>query len=410
MFFKRWNNHKRSFKRSLRDSRLHSLFGERLFHRHLWRTDQAGMAGGLSLGLFIAFTPTIPFQMLLAACGALLLKVNLPIAVLAVWITNPVTAVPVFSSAILLGKAMLGPESPLADVMALFTPSGNAGSFMFLHTAYLWGGSLLYAAVGAATGQIVIRLAWQAGIRVVAARKNGFHPNPPVALLLKTLALIALIVSALLAQYHGWIDIPAMLERLRDDGNRWLPIITIAVMIPLYALALPAAPLMAMCGVLFHPFFATTIVFIGGTIGSILAYGISQKLAQSGINKRKTKAGLVKRMREKTTFSSLFALRICPGVPHAAINYTAGALQIPLHLFITSTMVGFIAKGIVYTTAVYRAANIDENADLLSWPVLWPLIALLSLALIGIWLERSVTQHKQQGPTDSTAKPPSASL
>lgn len=407
MWFRRWHSHKRTFRKSLRNSALHRLFGERLFHRHLWRTDQAGMAGGLSVGLFIAFTPTIPFQMLLAACGALLLKVNLPIAVLAVWITNPFTAVPVFMSAWRVGKIMLGPESPLADIIALFTPPGIAGKFM-VDTAYLWGGSLLYAALGAVAGQLIVRMAWQAGIRIAAARKTGFHPNPPVALLLKTFFLIGLILLGVLSQYYGWIDTPQMLENLREDGSRWLPFATIAIMIPLYTFALPAAPLMAMCGALFHPLPATLIVFIGGTIGSMLAYGLSRQLAMSGMHRRKTKPGIVKRMREKTTFSSLFALRICPGVPHAAINYTAGALQIPLRLFISSTAAGFLAKGVVYTTAVYRATNINKDTDLLSWHVLWPLLSLLALALAGIWIERGVTQHKQNKSPDIRKKPDDA--
>ena len=396
MWFKRWHTHKRSVRKSLRNSALHRLFGERLFHRSVWRTDQAGMAGGLSVGLFIAFTPTIPFQMLLAACCALLLKVNLPIAVLAVWVTNPVTIGPVITSARYIGRLLLGPESPLADIMAYFTPPGSAGAFLFLNTAYLVGGSLLYAAIGALAGQLIVRLAWQAAMRIAAARKNGFRPSPPATLLLKTLFLIALIATGLIAQYHGWIDTPRMLERLQTENSRWLPLATIGIMIPLYTFALPAAPLMAMCGVLFHPSLATIIVFIGGTTGSIFAYFLSRKLATSGINKRKTKPGLVKRMREGTKFSSLFALRICPGVPHAAINYTAGALQIPLHLFIGSTAAGFIAKGLVYTTAVHRATYIDENTEIWSWHVLWPLIALLALALAGIWIERQVAHQKNK--------------
>ncbi len=239
---------------------------------------------------------------------------------------------------------------------------------------------------------------WEAGVRFVIARKKGFQTNRPVPLLVKTLVLIALIAAWLTAQHHGWIDTPRLLENLKADGSQWLPIVTIAIMIPLYTFALPAAPLMAMCGALFHPMQATVVVFIGGVTGSIFAYFISHHLAQSGIREQNTKPGLVQRMRDHTTFSSLFALRICPGVPHAAINYTAGALQIPLHLFIGSTAAGFVAKGVVYTTAVHRAMHLDEKANIWSWYTLWPLIALLALALAGIWIERHVTRRKQANP------------
>lgn len=229
----------------------------------------------------------------------------------------------------------------------------------------------------------------------VATRKKGFQANRPGLLLLKTLSLVSIIVLGLIAQHHGWIDTPRMLQELQAQDSPWLPLTTIAVMIPLYTFALPAAPLMAMCGVMFHPLQATVIVFIGGLTGSILAYFLSRKLALSGLQQQPTKPGLVKRMRDNTTFSSLFALRICPGMPHAAINYTAGALQIPLHLFISSTAAGFLAKGVVYTTAVHRATFIDEKADIWSWYALWPILALLALALAGIWIERGVTSYKK---------------
>ena len=393
MWLRRWYQHKKAFRQSLRNSTLHRIFGDRLFHRHLWRTDRTAMAGGLALGLFVAFTPTIPFQMLLAGVGALFLKVNLPIAVLAVWVSNPVTAIPIFMSAWSLGRTILGPESPLEDVIAIFTPPGRPGKIL-LDSAYLWGGSLIYATLAALTGYLAARAASLAITRMVLARKIGFRPNPPMTLLLKSLFLIALISTGFALQYYGIIDTTSMLESLREDGNRWLPFATLAVMIPLYTFALPAAPLMALCGVFFHPILATTIVFAGGTIGSLFAYGISHQLAASGRQQRQTKAKLTQRMRESTTFASLFALRICPGVPHAAINYTAGALHIPLTPFVTSTAVGFLAKGIVYTSAVYRATHIDSNTEIWSFTVLWPLIALLAMALAGIWIERHLTQRK----------------
>ena len=236
---------------------------------------------------------------------------------------------------------------------------------------------------------------WEAAIRFAVERKKGFQGNRPVPALTKALLLISLIVIGLVAQHYGWIDTQGLLENLEAEGSRWLPVVTIAVMIPLYTFALPAAPLMALCGVLFHPLPATIIVFTGGVTGSILAYFLSGQLARNGIQEPTPKPGLVKRMRENTTFASLFALRICPGMPHAAINYTAGALQVPLHLFISSTAAGFVAKGVVYTTAVHRATQIDEKTDIWSWYALWPLIALLALALAGIVIERHVTRFKQ---------------
>jgi uncharacterized protein len=393
MWTRRWYFHKKAFRKSLRDSTLHRFFGERTFHKRLWRTDRNAMAGGLALGLFVAFTPTIPFQMLLAGAGALFLKVNLPMAVLAVWVSNPLTAIPIYMSAWGLGRTMLGPESPLADIIEIFTPHGRPGRIL-LNSAYLWAGSMVYATIAAAAGHLLVRAAWQAIMRIIAARNNGFRPNPPLTLIIKTLALIALIAAGLALQHHGVIDAPAILHALREEGYQWLPFALVVLMILLFTFALPAAPLIALCGVFYHPFPATLLVLLGGVTGSLCAYAVARQLATTSLRRNRPRPRIIKRMQDGTSFSTLFALRICPGVPHGAINYTAGALQTPLHLFITSTIAGFLAKGIVYTSAAYRATQIQPDSDIWSFAVLWPLLALLCLSLAGILIERYLADRK----------------
>jgi hypothetical protein len=50
-------------KRGMRNGRIHRLLGDRIFHPHIWSFDERSLSGGLALGLFIAFTPTLTFQM-----------------------------------------------------------------------------------------------------------------------------------------------------------------------------------------------------------------------------------------------------------------------------------------------------------------------------------------------------------
>lgn len=52
---------------------------------------------GVAIGIFVALTPTLGFQIAIAACLATLLNANRPVAVLGVWITNPVTVPPIFA-------------------------------------------------------------------------------------------------------------------------------------------------------------------------------------------------------------------------------------------------------------------------------------------------------------------------
>lgn len=59
------------------------------------------------IGLFIAFVP-LPSQMLMAAVLAVLLRVNLPLSVLLVWVSNPITMPPLFYMAYKVGFALIG--------------------------------------------------------------------------------------------------------------------------------------------------------------------------------------------------------------------------------------------------------------------------------------------------------------
>ena len=80
------------------------------------RGSPQAIAGGFSLGLFIAFTPTIGVQIILAFFVATVLNLNRPAAVLAVWITNPVTIPVIFSLNYWLGSFIWeGPELPVVS-------------------------------------------------------------------------------------------------------------------------------------------------------------------------------------------------------------------------------------------------------------------------------------------------------
>jgi hypothetical protein len=91
-----------------------AVFGNLLHDPNLWHLNRRSAAGAFGLGLFFAFWP-VPFQMWLAAALAIPLRVNLPLAVATVWITNPFTMPPIFYTAYLVGVKVLGsPERKFA--------------------------------------------------------------------------------------------------------------------------------------------------------------------------------------------------------------------------------------------------------------------------------------------------------
>jgi len=68
------------------------------------------IALGVALGSFIAFTPLVGIQMLLAALVAAVLGASRKAAMLAVWISNPMTMAPIFALTYQLG-ILLGTSS-----------------------------------------------------------------------------------------------------------------------------------------------------------------------------------------------------------------------------------------------------------------------------------------------------------
>ncbi len=66
------------------------------------------IALGVAVGIFITWTPSIGFQMLLTVAISTLLRANKFVGVPFVWISNPLTLVPIYGPNFLLGAWLLG--------------------------------------------------------------------------------------------------------------------------------------------------------------------------------------------------------------------------------------------------------------------------------------------------------------
>jgi uncharacterized protein (DUF2062 family) len=88
------------------------------------RSSPRAIAGGLGVGVFIAFTPTVGVQLILAVLMATILNVNRPASLIPVWITNPVTVAPIYTLNYWVGLNFFdGP--PLREVSDLFIAIGS---------------------------------------------------------------------------------------------------------------------------------------------------------------------------------------------------------------------------------------------------------------------------------------------
>lgn len=119
---------------------LHRVIGERLFDPRLWKPTNKSVSAGLAIGIFIALTPTIGVQIPLIILAALLLRVNIPVAIAASWVTNPLTAPVIYPLQYRLGLWLSGAPDP--NELAGFT--GMLRMF-FRYAIPLWVGSLISA-------------------------------------------------------------------------------------------------------------------------------------------------------------------------------------------------------------------------------------------------------------------------
>ena len=141
----------------IRNHKHLQIFGNLLHDPNLWHLNRRSVSGAFAVGLFWAFIP-IPFQMIAAAATAIPARVNLPISVALVWVTNPITMPPMFYFTYLVGTWILG--KPTQQVQ--FELSWE----WFSHSvAGIWEplylGSLICAALAAALGYVTMRGFWR---------------------------------------------------------------------------------------------------------------------------------------------------------------------------------------------------------------------------------------------------------
>lgn len=94
----------------VKNNRYLNVFGPVIHEPQLWHLTRHSVAKAFMVGLFFAFWP-VPFQMVLAAGVAILVRANLPLSVALVWITNPVTMPFLFGLAYYVGGLVLGHET-----------------------------------------------------------------------------------------------------------------------------------------------------------------------------------------------------------------------------------------------------------------------------------------------------------
>jgi uncharacterized protein (DUF2062 family) len=142
----------------VREHKHLKLFGKLLHDPNLWHLNRHSASGGIAVGLFMAFVP-FPLQMVMAAAAAIIFRVNLPISVTLVWITNPVTIPPMFFFAYLVGTWNIG-TPPQAEAFQFSLEWIKHGGMNGIWLPLLVG-SLICGTVASITGYCLILWIWR---------------------------------------------------------------------------------------------------------------------------------------------------------------------------------------------------------------------------------------------------------
>jgi uncharacterized protein (DUF2062 family) len=142
---------------TVKEHKLIGMFGSMLHDPNLWLLNRRSAKGAFSIGLFFAFWP-VPFQMLLAATAAIPLRVNLPLSIATVWVTNPITMPPIFYIAYLVGSTVLGTE--MSSFAFELSWAWVSQSISTIGPAFLLG-CLICSVVTSIVGYFALDLVWR---------------------------------------------------------------------------------------------------------------------------------------------------------------------------------------------------------------------------------------------------------
>lgn len=157
------------------------------------------------------------------------------------------------------------------------------------------------------------------------------------------------------------------------------------------ACAIPGGTILTLLGGFLFGMMAFFYVLLGTVLGGVILFyavrmAISSHIAQLSSKWIKT----VERGFQRNAFMYLVTLRLIPIFPCWVSNITAGALNVPLSVFITATIIGVTPATLIYVMVGRGLDKIISSSAtigfgiLLTPSILFPLLALAFLSLFPV--------------------------
>ena len=155
----------------LRENQSLAMFGRASRDPNLWHINRRSVARAFAVGFFTAFIP-IPAQMIIAAGLAIIFRANIPISVILVWVTNPITVPAIFYTAYKFGTILMNVHlEPFQFEFSL--------NWLFTGLQDRWQpflvGCLCSGALAGAEGYGMIQLYWRLYVSKVWSKRKLQH-------------------------------------------------------------------------------------------------------------------------------------------------------------------------------------------------------------------------------------------
>jgi uncharacterized protein (DUF2062 family) len=124
---------------------IHRWLGSSIFRKECWELKPMFIARGVATGVLVSWTPTMPFQLVLTVIFCVLFRGNIPLGLLATWISNPITFLPIFAGNLYVGCWLLGIPFPLGMINELMEAQSWSVAMNQILQSFLvplWVGSL----------------------------------------------------------------------------------------------------------------------------------------------------------------------------------------------------------------------------------------------------------------------------
>lgn len=146
--------------KKIKEIKALEFLGDKLHSPNLWHLNRRSVSRAFAIGLWAMYTPPLPWQQVIAAIGAIYFNANLPIAVALVWITNPLTWLPMYYFAYEVGAYAMGSTTFSFDQ---FSELFSIEKALELGTPLLVGCFILMN-LGAVIGYFGIQYLWRRSV------------------------------------------------------------------------------------------------------------------------------------------------------------------------------------------------------------------------------------------------------